>query len=240
MSSPGPSRSTALLALFAVAACAVEPPSDGLDETGASPDGQQDTEAATDTAPGADDRPAVAFLGNSLTAGLGVDPRASFPALVQDRIDEAGLAFRVVNAGVSGETTAGGLRRVGRVLEGDPVVLVVALGGNDALRGVPPSRVADNLRAIVRRARDHDPGLTVVLAGMLAPPNMGRTYADAFGAVYPEVAEETGATLIPFLLEDVAADPALNQSDGMHPNAAGHAVIAATVWASLEPLLRDR
>ena len=240
MSSPRPSRSTALLALLALAACAVEPSSDGLDEPGASPDAREDTGTATDTAPETDDRPAVAFLGNSLTAGLGVDPRASFPALVQDRLDAAGLAFRVVNAGVSGETTAGGLRRVDRLLDSDPAVLVVALGGNDALRGVPPSRVADNLRAIVRRARARDPGPTVVLAGMLAPPNMGRSYADAFAYVYPEVARETGAILIPFLLENVAADPALNQADGIHPNAAGHAVIAETVWGSLEPLLRDR
>jgi acyl-CoA thioesterase-1 len=186
-----------------------------------------------------DVRPAVVFLGNSLTAGLGVDPRDAYPALIQTAIDAAGLEFRVVNAGVSGETTAGGLARIHWVLEQQPAVLLIALGGNDALRGVPAEVVRQNLRGIVDATRQATPDTEIVIAGMIAPPNLGRPYGDAFAAVFPDVAESVGATLVPFLLVGVAADPDLNQPDGIHPTAEGQQIIASTVWAHLEPVLRS-
>lgn len=208
------------------------------EEAPASDAGPRESESRPEQASArTDPRPTVVFLGNSLTAGLGVDPAAAYPSLVQEEIDRAGFGFRVVNAGVSGETTAGGLARIGWIVEQEPSVLVVALGANDALRGVPPAVVQDNLRGIVETARDALPEVEIVIAGMVAPPNMGEAYADEFAAVFPDVARSTESTLIPFLLAGVAADPELNQMDGIHPTAAGHRVMASTVWAYLEPLL---
>ena len=186
-----------------------------------------------------DSRPILLFLGNSLTAGLGVDPSEAFPALIQTRIDEAGFEFRVVNAGVSGETTAGGLSRLDWLLEQAISTLVLELGANDALRGAPPEAVEGNLQAIIDGARAAHPRIQIVLAGMQAPPNMGRDYATAFREIFPRLASENDLKLIPFLLEGVAADPALNQADGIHPTADGHAIMAETVWDVLEPILGD-
>lgn len=185
----------------------------------------------------ADPRPTVVFLGNSLTAGLGVDPQEAFPARVQVKIDDAGLAFRVINAGVSGETTAGGVGRIDWVLDQSPRVLVLALGANDALRGAPPETVRANLQEIIDRTRSRVPGATIVIAGMLAPPNLGPTYTREFQSVFPALATVNGLPLIPFLLEGVAADRSLNQADGIHPTAEGHEVIAATVWDVLAGVL---
>jgi len=204
-----------------------------------SPDPAVESEARQASAEG-DSRPAIVFLGNSLTAGLGVGPREAFPALIQERIDAAGLDFRVVNAGISGETTAGGLRRVASLVEQGPSVLVISLGGNDALRGVPPANMRSNLQETVDRARESSPTPTIVLVGMAAPPNMGDEYANEFAAVFTELAEENATALVPFLLEGVAADPDLNQSDGIHPTAAGHRIMAETVWEVVGPLLQSR
>jgi acyl-CoA thioesterase-1 len=178
----------------------------------------------------------VVALGDSLTAGLGVAPDEAWPALVEARLREEGYPYRVVNAGVSGDTTAGGLRRVDWVLRSDPEVAVVALGANDGLRGLPVDQMRANLAAIVERLSEK--GARVLLAGMRVPPNYGADYGRAFAAVYPEVARTRHVPLMPFLLEGVAADPRLNQADGIHPNAAGHRVIADRVWPLLRPLLK--
>lgn len=178
----------------------------------------------------------VVALGDSLTAGLGVAPEEAWPALVENRLREEGYPYRVVNAGVSGDTTAGGLRRVDWVLRADPEVAVVALGANDGLRGLPVDQMRSNLATIVERLSEK--GARVLLAGMRVPPNYGPDYGRAFAAVYPEVARLRHVPLMPFLLDGVAADPRLNQADGLHPNAAGHRVIAERVWPLLRPLLR--
>lgn len=190
---------------------------------------------ASPAVPGPVVRPRVVFLGDSLTAGLGLAPEESYPSRIQTKIDQQGLAFEVVNAGVSGDTSAGGLRRVDWALDGQVAVLVVALGGNDALRGLPVDDLRRNLRAIIEQARPRVRGM--VLAGMEAPPNNGPQYTLAFRRVYPDLAREYDLTLVPFLLAGVAGDPALNQADGIHPNARGAAIVAETVWTALAPLL---
>ncbi|HJO24775.1 MAG: arylesterase [Myxococcota bacterium] len=185
-----------------------------------------------------DGRPVVLFLGTSLTAGYGLPSNEAFPALLQQRIDAAGLAYRVVNAGVSGDTSAGGLSRLGWLLRLPLAVLVVELGANDMLRGLDVGALQRNLTAIVERAQAAHPGVRVVVVGMRAPPNLGGAYVDAFETVYSQLAQEHDATLVPFLLEGVAAVPQLNQPDGIHPNAEGQRRVAETVWPALSPLLR--
>jgi acyl-CoA thioesterase-1 len=181
--------------------------------------------------------PLVLFLGTSLTAGHGVDPSEAYPALVQARIEASGLRFRVVNAGVSGETSAGARRRIDWLMRRKVAVLVVETGANDGLRAQDPEATRQNIQAIFDRARRQDPPPRLVLAGMQAPPNLGRDYATRFRAIYPELARANGADLIPFLLEGVAGVARLNQADGIHPNAGGHRVVAETVWKTLGPLL---
>jgi acyl-CoA thioesterase-1 len=178
----------------------------------------------------------VIFLGDSLTAGLGLADDLSFPALIQQRIDDAALGFSVVNAGVSGDTSAGGLRRLEWALQGQPRVLVVALGGNDGLRGLAPEELQKNLAAIIERGQQA--GLKVILAGMEAPPNNGPDYTARFHRVYPDLARTYKVPLIPFLLDGVAGEPALNQADGIHPNPEGARRVADTVWKVLEPALK--
>ncbi len=177
----------------------------------------------------------VVFLGDSLTAGYELDESQAFPALVEDRLRAAGRAVRVVNAGISGDTTAGGLARLDWLLRQRPDVLFVGLGGNDGLRGTPLESSEANLRAIVEGAQAA--GVRVLLAGMLMPPNYGPDYTEAFAAIYPRLAAELGVPLIPFLLEGVAARPELNLEDGIHPNAEGQSIVAETVLEHLEPIL---
>lgn len=179
----------------------------------------------------------IVFFGDSLTAGSGLDPDEAFPALIQRKIDAAGLKWRVVNAGLSGETTAGGLRRLDWIMRQRIDLFVLELGGNDGLRGIQPDTTRVNLVTMIERVRARNPGCIVVLAGMQMPTNMGPDYTRAFQAIYPDVARETGVTLIPFLLENVGGVPHLNQPDGIHPTAEGHAVVAETVWKTLSPLL---
>ncbi|MEO7157515.1 MAG: arylesterase [Vicinamibacterales bacterium] len=181
-------------------------------------------------------QPRVVFLGDSLTAGLGLASDSSYPSLIGQRLRDRGFAVEVVNAGVSGDTSAGGLRRVDWSLDGDVRVLVVALGGNDGLRGLPIEEMKKNLAAILDRAKVR--GIPVILAGMEAPPNFGDEYTAAFRTVYVQLAKEYSATLIPFLLQGVAGDAALNQADGIHPNGRGAELVADLVWAELEPVLR--
>jgi acyl-CoA thioesterase-1 len=179
----------------------------------------------------------ILFYGDSLTAGYGLDPDEAFPALIQKKITDAGLPWRVVNAGLSGETTAGGLRRLDWILRQKVDIFVLELGGNDGLRGIAVDVTRHNLAAIVERVRAKYPDAKVVLAGMQMPANMGGEYTKSFAAVYPEVAEEYHAILIPFLLDGVGGIPELNQPDGIRPTAAGHAKVAATLWKTLQPLL---
>lgn len=182
----------------------------------------------------------VVFLGTSLTAGLGLDrPGDRWPERIGALADSAGLAVHVVNAGVSGDTSAGGLRRLDWLLSEPLDVLVVELGANDGLRGHSPEALEENLRTIIRTTRERSPGTRIVLAGMEAPPNLGADYTERFRAVFPRVAEETGVSLIPFLLEGVAGEPELNQPDGIHPTPAGHRRMARTAWPILESVLRD-
>lgn len=203
----------------------------GEDES--SPPGQAPA-AATD------DRGTVVFLGTSLTAGLGLDPSEAYPALIQERIDAAGLPFVAVNAGVSGETSAGARQRIDWLLQRPVEVLVVETGANDGLRGIDPASLRSNLDAILERASAMDPAPSLVVVGMEAPPNLGTRYTAAFREVFRTVAERHEAELIPFLLEGVAGVERLNQGDGIHPTAEGQRIMAEVVWRTLEPVLRER
>lgn len=182
-------------------------------------------------------RPKIVALGDSLTAGLGLLEQQAYPALLQRKIDEEGYGLEVVNAGVSGDTSAGGLRRMDWALEGDVRILIVALGANDGLRGLSVGEMKKNLAAIIERAKEKQ--IVVILAGMQAPPNYGPEYTAAFRQAYQDVAREQNVRLIPFLLAGVAGISPLNQGDGIHPNAEGAAIMADTVWRALRPLLDE-
>jgi acyl-CoA thioesterase I len=188
--------------------------------------------------PQADTRPRIVILGDSLTAGLGLPMDQSYPTLLQQRLNKDGLKYEVVNAGVSGDTSAGGLSRLDWALQGDVRILLVALGGNDALRGLPPEALKRNLADIIERAQARK--IRVILAGMEAPPNYGRDYIVSFHKVYPTLAQQYGVALVPFLLQDVAGIETLNQPDGIHPTAAGARIVADNVWPVLKPLAEDR
>lgn len=177
------------------------------------------------------------IIGDSLTAGFGLDPDEAYPALLQKKIDAAGLPWRVINAGLSGDTTAGGLRRIDWLLRQRVDMLVLELGGNDGLRGIPPAVSRANLQAMIDRARAKHPTVRIVIAGMQLPVNMGEEHRREFAAIFPALAEANKATLIPFLLEGVGGVPELNLPDGIHPTAEGHRLVAETVWKHLAPLL---
>jgi acyl-CoA thioesterase I len=181
------------------------------------------------------ERPKVVALGDSLTAGLGLSHTEAYPALLQKRIDAAGLGFEVVNAGVSGDTSAGGVRRLDWVLAENTRVLILALGANDGLRGLPVDRMKENLETIIRRAKARD--VEVILAGMEAPPNFGAEYTGAFRDAFRDLATQHEVVFVPFLLDRVAGQSRLNQGDGIHPNAQGAEILADTVWAALQPML---
>ena len=193
--------------------------------------------AAADSSP-APARPVILALGTSLTAGLGVEPDQAWPALLQRRLDSLDLDFEVVNAGVSGETSAGALRRAAWLLRRAPAVVIVETGANDGLRGHDPDSLRANLEAILDLVAAADPAARVLLAGMEAPRNWGAGYTDRFRAAYREVAAERDVPLVPFLLAGVAAVESLNLADGIHPNPAGHRRVADNIWPWLEPLLR--
>jgi acyl-CoA thioesterase-1 len=180
-------------------------------------------------------RPRIVALGDSLTAGLGLAPTDAYPALLQARVDAEGLNYEVVNGGVSGDTSAGGLSRLDWALDGDVRFLIVALGGNDALRALPPEELRQNLATIIERAQAKR--ITVVLAGMEAPRNFGRDYVVRFHQVYPALASKYNVALVPFLLQDVAGIDRLNQRDGIHPTVEGAQIVANNVWSVLKPLL---
>ncbi len=221
---------SAALACLWAAACA--PLATGGEERRASaaPDGGADPARARRA-----DEPLIVAFGDSLTAGLGLLSEEAYPARLQERLDRAGHRLRVVNAGVSGETTAGGLRRLEWTLDGDVRILILALGGNDGLRGLPVDQMRDNLAQMIAAARAR--GIRVLLAGMESPPNFGALYTDAFRRVFAQLAAEHDVEFLPFLLDGVAGVPALNQEDGIHPNARGAERVAAHVWSALEPML---
>lgn len=181
--------------------------------------------------------PRIVVLGDSLTAGLGLDRRDAYPTLLQQRLKAAGLNYEVVNAGVSGDTSADGLSRLDWALDGDVRVLIVALGCNDGLRGLPVAQLQDNLARIIEPAQAR--GIRVILAGMDAPPNYGRDYIVSFHKVYPALAAKYHVALVPFLLQNVAGIESLNQRDGIHPTAQGARLVADNVWAVLKPVIEQ-
>jgi acyl-CoA thioesterase I len=178
----------------------------------------------------------IVFFGNSLTAGYGVETNEAFPALIQQKIDSLKLPYKVVNAGLSGETSSGGRSRIDWILQQPVSIFVLELGGNDGLRGIPLEETYKNLQSIIDKVRQKYPSAKLVLAGMQIPPNMGAKYTGDFKKIFRQLAEKNKMTLIPFLLEGVGGIPELNQADGIHPNAAGHQMVAANVWKVLDKI----
>ena len=181
----------------------------------------------------------ILFFGNSITAGYNLDTDQAFPALISAKIDALGLPYRVVNAGLSGETTASGTSRIDWVLQNEIAIFVLELGANDGLRGIPLTATKKNLQRIIDRVKQRNSTIEIVVAGMQIPPNMGQDYTAAFKEIFPTIAQTNKATLIPFLLEGVAGIAELNLPDGIHPTAKGHEIIARTVWKYIEPLLTE-
>jgi acyl-CoA thioesterase-1 len=193
--------------------------------------------ADTTSAP-ADSAGIILFLGTSLTAGYGIGAEYAYPALIQQKLDSLNYPMRVINAGLSGETSAGGLRRIDWSLQQPIEVLVLELGANDGLRGLPVASLRRNLSEIIERTQKRYPDAAIIIAGMEAPPNLGGPYTTEFRNVFREVADKYDATLLPFLLEGVAAVPDLNQEDGIHPNVEGQQRVAANVWQVLQPVIQ--
>lgn len=180
----------------------------------------------------------ILFFGDSLTAGYGLSPEEAFPALTEKLLIKNGKSVKVVNAGLSGETSAGGLSRLDWILKQPVEVFVLELGANDGLRGLPLDQTKKNLQSIIDKVKTKYPQTKIVLAGMMVPPNMGNEYTNQFQKIFPELAKKNNATLIPFLLNGVAGDSKLNQADGIHPNIEGHKIVANTVSKIIEPLLK--
>lgn len=176
----------------------------------------------------------ILFFGNSLTAGYGIEPEEAFPSLIQDRLDSLQYDFKVVNAGVSGETTASGNSRIDWVLKNPLDIFILELGGNDGLRGIPAAETRKNLQSIINKVEAKYPRAQIILAGMQVPPSMGQSYANEFKKIFPELAQKNNIFLIPFLLENVGGERDFNQKDGIHPNAAGARLVAENVWVILQ------
>jgi acyl-CoA thioesterase I len=181
----------------------------------------------------------ILFFGDSITAGYGIDPDQAFPALIQKKADSLGWNIRAINAGLSGETSSGGLRRIDWVLRQNIDILVLELGANDGLRGINPDLTKTNLQQIIDRARARYPDIAIVIAGMQVPPNLGQEYTEQFRTMFIDLARENNAALIPFILEGVAGEPDLNLPDGIHPTPEGHRIMTETVWRVIEPVIAD-
>ena len=240
----GPRRRTKLAVAASLLAVLAVGCDDGARPRADEPRADAPKNSAADTSPAAVPAvtgdtalPRVVMAGTSLTAGLGLDPAQAYPALLQRKADSAGFAVRIENAGLSGETSAGLVRRIDWLLQQPAAMVVVETGANDGLRGIGVETLGANLRRVVERVHQLQPGASVFLVQMEAPPNFGPAYTRRFHDVYGEVAGETGATLIPFLLDGVAGVGSLNQGDGMHPNVAGAKLVAATMWRALAPAL---
>jgi acyl-CoA thioesterase-1 len=221
-----------------MSACRAEPAKDTPGDT--TPVAAAPSTAGPASAPASDSRQKLLIVGTSLTAGLGLEPESAYPALLQRKLDSAGIAFRVVNAGYSGETSAGALRRIEWLLRDSASVVVIETGANDGLRGQDVDSTRATLRAIVRRVKAALPDAIILLAQMESPPNLGERYTTAFRAMFPTVAREEGVMLMPFLLDRVAGVPEMNQGDGIHPNAAGSRIVADNVFRALAPVLQRR
>ena len=185
-------------------------------------------------------RPTIVFLGTSITAGLGLDPGQAYPALIQRWLDSLGLDFQVINAGVSGETSAGALSRIGWLLRRPPAILVIETGANDGLRGQDPASTRANIQGIIDSVRARSAETRIVIAGMQTLPNMGRSYLQDFVRIYPDLARSNDLPLIPFILEGVGGVDSLNQADGIHPTSAGQRIVADNVWRVLGPIVIPR
>jgi len=179
----------------------------------------------------------ILFFGDSLTAGYGLTPEQAFPARVDEMINKEGHKYKVVNAGLSGETSAGGLSRINWILNQKIDIFILELGANDGLRGLPLEQTRENLQGIIDKVKAKYPDVVIILAGMMVPPNMGKDYSDGFQGIFPELAKKNNAALIPFLLTGVAGDPKLNQPDGIHPNVKGHEIVANNVMKVLNKVL---
>lgn len=180
----------------------------------------------------------IIFYGDSLTAGYGLAPEDAFPALIDQKLEEQGKSYRVVNAGVSGETSSGGLTRIDWILNQNVDIFVLELGANDGLRGIPTQKTAENLQAIIDKVKSKYPECQIVVAGMMVPPNMGADYASRFSKIYSSLVNKNNLTYMPFLLQDVAGNPELNLPDGVHPNAKGHEIVATNMLKVLDPLIQ--
>ncbi len=191
----------------------------------------------TEVAPKETGEKVILFFGNSLTAGYGLDTQEAFPALIQNRLDSLGFAYTVVNSGLSGETTSGGKNRLDWVLNQKIDVFVLELGANDGLRGIPLKETRNNLQEIIDAVRAKNENTQIILAGMQIPPNMGKAYTSEFKTIFPELAEKNNITLIPFLLDGVAGNPSLNQTDGIHPTLEGQKIVANNVWSVLQEMV---
>lgn len=179
----------------------------------------------------------ILFFGNSLTAGYGLDPSHAFPALIQKKIDSLHLPYKVINAGVSGETTSGGYARIDWILRQPVDIFVLELGANDGLRGIPIAETRNNLQSIINKVKSANPDVKIILAGMQLPPNMGLQYSSSFRNIYPDIAKKNNISLIPFLLQGVGGEAKFNQEDGIHPTEEGHKIVAENVWLELQHLL---
>ena len=201
--------------------------------------GQQETtnQQSVEASQEVEETPVILFFGNSITAGYQLDVKDAFPAIIQERLDSIGYNYKVVNAGLSGETSAGGLNRIEWVLQTVPDIFVLELGANDGLRGLDLDETKKNLKGIIEKVREANLEVKVVLAGMQVPPNLGNEYTSKFQKMFREIADESDTELIPFLLEGVAGNPDLNLSDGIHPTPEGHQLVTENVWPILKPLL---
>ncbi|MDO8965983.1 arylesterase [Algoriphagus sp.] len=208
-----------------------------LSSCGSSTEQKQTEAIAADSSEIKTEQKTILFFGNSLTAAYGIDQEDGFAGLTQARMDSLGLNYRVINGGLSGETTAGGLSRLDWFLEDEPTIFVLELGGNDGLRGILPAESKRNLNGIIDKVRAKYPETKIILAGMQIPPNMGQEYTEEFKSIYPEVAAEKNVTLIPFLLENVGGIPKLNLPDGIHPTEEGHKIVFETIWPYIESLI---
>lgn len=184
-----------------------------------------------------EDLPIILFFGNSITAGYGLEINQAFPALLQTKMDTLGYTYKVINAGLSGETTAAGLNRIDWVLKTIPDIFVLELGANDGLRGLQLTESYNNLEGIILKVQAANPKVKIILAGMQVPPNLGKTYTEEFKSIFFRLSEKHELPLVPFILDGVAGEPELNQSDGIHPTEKGHFIVAENVWRVLEPLL---
>lgn len=199
--------------------------------------GEQNENSKSDTAVVSRAVKTIVFFGNSLTAGYGLDPSQAFPALIQEKLDSLNLSYKVVNAGVSGETSSGGNSRIDWILEQPVDIFILELGANDGLRGIPTSETRANLQSIINKVKGKYPQAKIVIAGMQMPPNMGLQYTADFRSIFPELAKKNNSLLIPFILDRVGGEANLNQDDGIHPTVEGHKIVAENVWRELQQVL---